>query len=351
VVVWSLAAQSGELERARQLLASGHAAEAAAIYRELAHAQPPSADLLLNLAIAEYKAGAFREAADAASAALKLNPALGPAQLFLGASYLELGDAERAVAALERVVAANPRERNGRLMLGEALLATGRPADAVLHLAAASELLPDNPRVWYELGRAYEALGRKQNAQHSWERLTTLPPSRESHLHAAEMHDSAERWREAAAEWRQALQLAPQDRRLRVGLAWALYRSRDYDAAMAILKPLLTGEAAEVEFLYAASLLNLQQPLEAIPYLRSATAHNPRLLPARAALGQALLQTGKPGEAVPLLESARSTDRDGTIHYQLYRAYRELGRDADARRALQEYQRIREPGASPTAPR
>jgi predicted Zn-dependent protease len=129
-----------------------------------------------------------------------------------------------------------------------------------------------------------------------------------------------------------------------VGLGASLFRSRDYDAVMAALKPLLTiksAEFADVQFLYGASLLNLQQPMEAIPYLRAAVARDAALLPARAALGQGLLQTGKPEEAIPLLESAVSADRDGSIHFQIYRAYRLTHREADARQALAAYQRLR----------
>jgi predicted Zn-dependent protease len=110
---------------------------------------------------------------------------------------------------------------------------------------------------------------------------------------------------------------------------------------MATLKPLLTSESADVQFLYGASLLNVQQPVEAIPYLRAAVARDARLLPARAALGQGLLQTGKAEEAIALLEGAVSVDRDGSIHFQLYRAYRLTHREAEARQALAAYQRLR----------
>ena len=220
-------------------------------------------------------------------------------------------------------------------MLGEALLETGKPKEAIPHLKAAAELLPANTRVWYTLARAQEALG--QSASEAWDKLSALPPSLESHLHAAQIHDAAQRWREAATEWQSALTLAPQSRAARVGLAWSLFRARDYEAAMTELKPLLAGTQPDVQFLYGASLLNLQQPVPAIPYLRAAIT----LLPARAALGQALLQTGKPQEAIPLLRAAAATDTDGNIHFQLFRAYQLTHRDAEANAALAEYRRIR----------
>jgi predicted Zn-dependent protease len=155
------------------------------------------------------------------------------------------------------------------------------------------------------------------------------------------MHSAQQRWREAAVEWQEALRIAPEKPAVRVGLGESLFRSRDYEASMAALKPLLTSDSAEVQFLYGACLVNRQQALDAVPYLRAAIARDAGMLPARAALGQALLQIGKAEEAIPLLEIAIPVDRDGNTHFQLFRAYQLMHRNAEARRALAEYQRFR----------
>jgi predicted Zn-dependent protease len=335
-------AQSSDHERARQMLASGHPKEAAVIYRQLSRSKPGDPDLLVNLSIAEYKSGAFRAAADSASEALKLDSDSLPANLFLGASLLGLREFARAVDPLERVIAANPNERNGRLMLGEALLGAGRSADAVDHFKAVSEMLPANPRVWYGLAKTYEGIGRKGLASDAWERLKALPPSLQSHMHSAELHIAALRWREAALEWQEALKLEPENASVRLGLAWSQFRSREYDGALLTLKPLLAVSAnAEVPFLYGASLLNLQQPEDAMPHIQAALARDPGLLPAQAAMGQALLQIGKAEQAIPLLEKSLAVDQDGSIHFQLFRAYQLTGRNPQAQQAHAEYERLR----------
>ncbi len=330
-----------EAQRAQELLAAGKAEEAIRIYQALVRNAPDNAALLLNLSIAEYTAKQYREAATHAAAALKLQPNLLPARLFLGGSQLQLGEVAAAIDELQAVAAANPRERNGQLMLGEALLEAGRPEPALEHLEIAAQLLPENPRVWYGIGRAQSALGREAAADKAWQRLMALPPSLETHLHAAEVASSKHRWREAAVEWREAVRLAPEKTAFRIRLAEALFRSRDYEGAMATLKPLLAGESADAQFLYGASLVNLQRPEEAIPYLRTAIGRDPKLPAARAALGQALLEIGKAEEAIPLLQGALSADEDGSTHFQLFRAYQLAHRDADAQHALAEYQRFR----------
>ena len=205
-----LAAQTrdpaSEARRAQELLAAGKADEAVGVYRDLVRASPRNAVLLLNLCIAEYKAKQYAETVLHAAAALQLQPDLLPARLFLGAGQLELGEFAKAAEPLATVVEANPGERNARLMLGEALLGMGKPGEAVAHLQAAAGMLPDNPRAWYGLGRAYEALERSEAATEAWNRLAGLPASVESHMHAAEVHDREQRWREAAVEWRAAIE-------------------------------------------------------------------------------------------------------------------------------------------------
>ena len=52
-------------------------------------------------------------------------------------------------------------------------------------------------------------------------------------------------------------------------------------------------------------------------------------------------------EAIPLLEGAISVDQDGSVHFQLFRAYQLTHREADARRAFAEYQRFRASLAPP----
>jgi predicted Zn-dependent protease len=332
---------AAEAERARQLVAGGKLDEGIRIYQALARSSPPNPVLLLNLCVAEFTAKRYADSAAHASAALQLAPGLIEARLFLGASQLELGEFPAAVDSLTAVVAAKPGERNARLLLGEALLNSGQPAQAVEQLRRAAEMLPANPRVWYALGQAHERLGQAPAARQAWERLSQLLPSLESHLHAASVEKAAGRWREAALEWREALRLAPEKSAVRVALGEALFRSRDYPAAIATLEPLLGAKNPEVEFLYGASLLNQQQPLDAIPRLEAAIAGNPDLLPARAALGQALLQTGKVDAAIPLLLSGVAADQDGSVHFQLFRAYQLAHRETDARKAMADYQRFR----------
>jgi predicted Zn-dependent protease len=427
-------------QRARELVVAGKVDEAIPIYERLVRAAPGDPRMLVNLAIAEFKARRFESAASHAAAALKAAPALHVAGLFLGASYLELGRYDDAVPRLESFVAAVPGDRNARLMLAEALLGAERYQQALEHFRKSAESLPDSPRVWYGLGRTYTALAEsavselqrrgpesayadavaadayleknrygsafeayrralsrgvaiagvyaglarvyretghadwaavaearerqagvagepdspgaseyrayrsyRQLAREAFDRLRRLPPSTESHIHAARELDAAGQHVKAAAEWREALKAAPEKEQIQSALAWALYRSRDHEAVLPLIAAQLARQpdSAQANFLYGASLVNIEKPQDAIPYLRRALAASPDFRPAQAALGQALLRTGRAEDAIPHLNAAVVSDETGSVRFQLFRAYQVTGQAQLAKSALAEYQRVR----------
>ncbi len=335
----ALCAQTDEGKRARDLVVAGRPLEAIPVYETLVGKFPNNAQLHLELCIADYKAQRYRDAILQAEAALTLRPDLLAARLFLGSSYVELREYAKAVEPLESVIRAEPNDRNARVMLAQAFERLERFAEAAEHFRKAAELAPDSPKVWYGLGHCYERMLETGLATQAWEHLMRLTPSRESHMHAADLSERAGEYVEAARSWREALELAPGDRAAESGLVWALYRSRDYDAALRVLGDAGT-DAAELSFLRGACLLNLERPEQSIPYLEKALRFDPRLLSAHLALGQALLRTQKAKEAIPHLETALPVDRDGSGHFQLFRAYQMAGEADHAARALGEFRKF-----------
>jgi len=116
-------------------------------------------------------------------------------------------------------------------MLAEALSGARQYEEAAEHFQKLSELVPDNPKVWYGLGQCYDKLFQRSPGQHkqyrelarqAYNRLIELPRSRESCIHAAELRAESGEWVEAAKEWREALRIAPDDGRARAGLVRAL---------------------------------------------------------------------------------------------------------------------------------
>jgi tetratricopeptide (TPR) repeat protein len=359
--IWAQVAPPSEsLRRARDLVIAGKPEQAVLIYQDLVRTFPNNPGLRVDLCVAQYKARQYRDSAEQAETALKLRPDLPAANLFLGASYLQLGEFVAAIPPLQKVLEEQPTERNALLALAEAFSGARRYDQAAEKFQKLSEIVPDNPKVWYGLGQCYDKLseqvpGQREHyrelAQQAYNRLEQLPPSPESYIHAAELRDKSSEWVEAAKEWHKAVALAPHDNRARAGLAWALFRARDYVSALEVIESMRKDglDSAVLNFLSGGCWLNMEQPEKSISYLEKAIAADRHFLPAEAALGQALLQTGKAREAIPHLGAALSVDEDGTIHFQLYRAYASAGQAEAAKQALSDYEEFKKqlPHASP----
>jgi predicted Zn-dependent protease len=133
-------------------------AEAVSVYRELVQALPNNPGLLLNLGMALHLAGHSREAIAPLTHAVKLDPDILPAWLFLGASYLSAGNPERSLQPLEKYVRLQSDDPGGHQTLGDALLANNRFREAVSEYKKLGELEANNPHASYGLNRSYAAL-------------------------------------------------------------------------------------------------------------------------------------------------------------------------------------------------
>jgi predicted Zn-dependent protease len=213
----------------------------------------------------------------------------------------------------------------------------------------AAKLRPSAEALFWQV-RAYNAL-----ALGAFRKLADLPPSAELHEVMAELHRNGGRYKESLASWEEAIRLAPTDARLQAERATTLYMAREYDKAEAALADLVRtdAKAPELQFMLGDSILNQQRAAEAIPFLRRAVELDPKYLPAHAALARAYGQTAEPDKAIPHLEQALPTDTDGSLHYQLARAYQAAGRVEEARKLLARYQELQQAGgddAEITAP-
>ena len=172
--------------------------------------------------------------------------------------------------------------------------------------------------------------------------LAGLPPSLEAHELRAEIHRNQGRHSESAYEWQKALDLDPDNPRIKHELAVSLYLKRDYDAAKTVIDELLKKEpqSGELNYLAGAILLYKQQAERALPFLENAVKLSPELTGAHSALGRAYMSLGEAAKAIPHLKAGLSSDEDGSLHFQLAQAYQRTGQKELARRTLGQYQEI-----------
>jgi predicted Zn-dependent protease len=178
----------------------------------------------------------------------------------------------------------------------------------------------------------------------AFKQLGQLPSSVELHALKAGILSNHGQHLEAAAEWRAAEKLAPGDPRIEGQIATSLYEGANYAEAAPLLMKLLKQDpnSPELNFFLGDSLLHMEKPEQAIPYLEAAIRANPKLLPARASLGLSLIRVDRDAEAIPHLKATRELDEDGSIHFQLARAYQRTGDANSSRQMMAEYNRIQQ---------
>jgi tetratricopeptide (TPR) repeat protein len=79
----------------------------------------------------------------------------------------EFAKLAKAISTFRRALEIDPRSPAAHLALGDALLRAGQAAPAVTELKAAAALSPGMRQVYTLLARAYQKLGRTEEARHA----------------------------------------------------------------------------------------------------------------------------------------------------------------------------------------
>jgi len=200
-----------------------------------------------------------------------------------------------------------------------------------------ADLAGRSSEVFYWKTRAYRKL-----AIDALGHLGRLPPSPQLHELLASIQADEHQFPGAVQEWQKAYELSGKDADIGTQLVLALFQVQNFTEARHFLETLLQQrpKSAELNYLLGFTLLSLKQPKDAAHYLEISLQMDPQLLSAHSSLAQAYLAMGESKQAIPHLKAALSIDRDGSIHYQLARAYQSSGQSELARTMLQQYQQI-----------
>ena len=105
---------------------------------------------------------------------LENTPTHLPARLGIAATKLRLKDAAGGQPYAEEAVKLYPKVPLGHLLLGLLLIDAGQTLRAIDELETARRALPNEPQIYFALGRAYARAGRKADAEKARATLTRL---------------------------------------------------------------------------------------------------------------------------------------------------------------------------------
>jgi tetratricopeptide (TPR) repeat protein len=192
------------------LVRSDRAAEAEQIFSKLLAQHGGSAELQVVLGQAHAQQGDYEEAVASLTRALQLKPDVAEANTTLGIIYLKQGKLAEAASVLKAAVAAHPEDAiaqhtlatvldldgrseealvvlrrllrvkpgfaDARYLAGKILLAQGAAREtvprlieeAIEQLEAAARIAPEDANIHYQLGQAYQKLGRAEAAERAF---------------------------------------------------------------------------------------------------------------------------------------------------------------------------------------
>ena len=360
-----LFAQEADLAaRIQAAQSAGRYSDAANLYAALIAGGEDSPPIRSNYGLMLHLSGNNAKAVEQFRIALNGEPRLEAATLFLGVSLIDLHRANEALPYLLRAVEMDPASSAPRIALGKAYVALRRFQEAHAIFEKLVQSQPAPAEAWYGLGITARSLAQEQfsraargesidtaaaralldEARNALSRAIDLDPgSIEAHLILAESLSESGQLVDAVPEYQTVIRLAPGMAAGYLGLATAYWKTGAFDDAR---PPLLHALALsprdpEANAMYADILIRDNDYAGAQKRAAIAVAGNPELAATRVVLARIALHDKQPQRAADELEKVAKADPDGSYHFLLWRAYKLLGQEVQAGKALAEYKRLR----------
>lgn len=247
--------------------------------------------------------------------------------------------ANRYAACVDSLQTQKHLTQSQRLLLGKTLFTLREYERAADSLAQVQGVTNENAEASYWLALTYHALGAESYA---WLE-GSFPDSWRTHQLRGEGYALRQDLGNALKEFQLALQLRPNDSELHEALGEVYLDNHSDDDAQRELERALTLEPSRTHALYLLGRMFVQkrENEKALSYLQQALRLQPDLAEASGLLGTTYVRLGRFANAIPKLEKAAPFDHYGNVHYQLYLAYRKLGRTELAQKALARSQDLR----------
>ena len=235
----------------------------------------------------------------------------------------------------------NPGDRNAQLYLARSLLQLDEYKAAVKLLEDLQRDAPRDPQVLYSLGVAHINLA----AMALGELQKTSPDSYLVEVLLGKAAEEKQAFMEAFDHYKKAIEKAPpRTPGLHYDLGNAKWKSGEFSQALDEFQRELQINPFDYRALWKAALIILpNNPQEVLRMASRALELQPDLSSALMIRGRALLALKEPARAVDDFKKAAALDpEDDTVHFQLARAYRELGMMEEAETEAAIFQRMQQ---------
>ncbi len=283
-----------------------------------------------NLGLLYIQQNDYARAARSFEDGMRADPKMTTALVPLGTAYFQLGQFAKSREVLDRAIRFNPSDETAQLYRARALFALGQREAASEALQKLLHKSPHNVEALYTLGQIYMKL-----AQETLKRLEVqAPDSYLTNLVAGQALESMENYDGALVQYRKALEKEPGFSGAHYNVGNIYWLQGNWDQAVAEME-LETGADPHhclAHWKIGNSLINLNRaPDEAMGEVQKALEICPDLAQAHLDLGRLLAGKGNYLEAVGRYRRVVELDsEEASVHFLLAKAYRQLGRAAEA---------------------
>lgn len=327
-----------QFDAAARALSSGDLISAERGFQAVLKSNPRHVGALGNLGVVYTRLNRTADAIRTYTLGLKLAPSDPLLNLNLALAYLKQDDHRAAKPRLEKVLAVRPGHRQAQELLATTQILTGEVDTAVRTLETLRS--PGNTGALYFLAIGYLKQHRREEARKVMDDLfAKLSPAQANFLVGRAYYESAV-FDEAIKALEQARALDPEIPGIWRELGKAYVSQRKSPEARAALTEALKRTPEDEEASYFLGALDVLEGRisDGIPRLEKARAARPDFWGSYYYLGRARLQLQDPHEAVKLLErAAELNSEEQSVFFQLSRALKLAGRDADSQRARERF--------------
>lgn len=317
---------------------SGQIDKAIESYLEILKADSKLAAGYNNLGRLYYQQGRLDEGSKFLKRACDLDPKLEPPRALLGFALFQMGDFLGARRELKLASQLDPHDVNARLFLARAMVELKDLNGAQKLLEQIHQEDPKNTEALYTLGTVYSTLAESTIG----EIQTADPNSYLIEVLLGSYSEIKKSYEDAAEHYKRAIQKAPDIPDLYYRYAHALWIMGDAQNAIHAYKQALELNPYDYQAAWEEARAVLHDnPEEAVRLSTRALELKPSNVDALVIRARGLLSLQKPEEAVRDLKAANALNsEDPAIHFQLAKAYRQLGLAREALAESTVYERL-----------
>lgn len=322
---------------AKTAQAQGDIAGAIKKYEAILKAVPRLAPAYNNLGLLYYNQHDYAQAVAVLKEGLRVDPHMASASALLGTSLFAMGKYDKAREPLEAALRGNPHDYQVEMLLARALIQLGDNSAAVPHLQALTTRNPGDQEAWYLLGKVYLQLSQEALAK-----VNEIDPnSLLSHTISGEIMESMKNYDGALVEFNKAVQADPQHAEVHEHVGNVYWEEGNWSSARQAFLAELSHDPANCNARWKAANCLLEEhtsPDQALQELNQAIEQCGTLMQARVDRARALIQVGRPSEALPdLMAAEKETPDEPSIHFLLATVYRAQHLTAESAREMKIY--------------